>query len=179
MSKYRARGPYHFIDYASGKSAYFHHVNKIVRVIREHFHGIPRVHEIGCGEGLILQQLKNVGCIATGNDIDPEAVRMAKLLHGEPWVQLATGVAGEKVPEQTMDLVLFSDSLEHIVTWEDHLRWAKEHAHHVMIAVPSEHDRYAVQEFKLNSFDKIMEGWDAAERFTANKRHVIFYCKGH
>jgi hypothetical protein len=179
VSKYRARGPYHFVDYASGQSAYFHHVNTIVGIIRNHFIGIPRIHEIGCGEGLILQQLRNVGCIATGNDIDPEAIRIAKLLLGGPWVSLTTGVAGEGTPPGPFDLALFSDSLEHILTWEDHLRWAKNNSNHVLIAVPSEEDPHASQEFRIDSFDKIMDSWNKEQSFTANKRHVIFYCKGH
>jgi SAM-dependent methyltransferase len=184
MSKYAQRGPYHFIDYADCNSQYHAHVedlcDQILRAtgdLKGQF-GPLTVHEVGCGEGLILHKLSGwmgMRRLAefTGNDIDPLALQMAEdLLH--PAIRVAS-----TRPSRPFDVVLFCDSLEHIETWKDHIEWAQR-AQCVVIAVPSQHDRHAVNEFAADSFDQWFgPEWKLVHRRTREARHLSIWVRPH
>jgi trans-aconitate methyltransferase len=180
MSKYKERGPYHFVEYADKNSIYHSHVNNLVDEIDIHlpeFGITQRLHEVGCGEGLILWQIsKRKGdCVYTGNDADELAVEMADFLLPE-WITVYHSNNVTKTPER--DIVLFADSLEHIETWREHLLWASK-AKYVIIAVPSIRDKHAVNVFGLNSFNG--QDWNKDMKCVYSKtrhyRHVTIWVK--
>lgn len=171
MSKYLQRGCYHFQEFANSNETYAKHIEDLMRRLAM-FIGDSlsrRVHEVGCGEGLILNQIGlRLGWKCEGNDSDPLAVDMARRLcphavihlHDEVWM------CGHKP-----NVVLFCDSIEHIVKWKEHLEWAKSAAEWIVIAVPDRHDRHGERDFKINDFDDHLSGWKIVHR---EQRHARF-----
>jgi hypothetical protein len=180
MSKYKERGPYHFVEYADKNSIYHSHVNSLIDEIDTHtdFDITPNFYEVGCGEGLILWQMsrrENVEGhrIYAGNDADELAVDFANLLL-PPWITVYHSANVTKTPAR--DVVLFADSLEHIETWREHLLWASK-AKYVIIAVPSIRDKHAINVFGLNSFkgQPWTENMKCVYSKTRHYRHVTIW----
>ena len=78
--------------------------------------GLPRsarVHEFGCGAGITVKQLRDLGFEATGSDWSPSAVRFAKELGNDHVfvenMNTPDALAGEKV-----DILLALHIIEHI-----------------------------------------------------------------
>lgn len=184
MSKYRDRGPYHFIEFCDKKSDYHKHMDGLLSRIFEHMdRGKMSVIDIGCGEGLLINLLLTSGdndVAVFGVDADKDAIGMAETLM--PSVVFIHASKIEDWPEQfrekTYTIAVFSDSLEHIETWREHLEWAKQHAQKIIIAVPDRHDRHGLRDFKIDSFDEIFkDGWSQWLRYTENCRHVVSFEK--
>jgi 2-polyprenyl-3-methyl-5-hydroxy-6-metoxy-1,4-benzoquinol methylase len=184
MSKYKERGPYHFVEYADKNSPYHAHVEDLVDAIQRVVHpyvDLKNIHEVGCGEGLILYRLwlKLGGLYEfTGNDADDHAVAFAKELL-PPWIKI---VLDDDITTRSKvfnkQVVIFSDSLEHIHSWIHHLDWAKRSARVIVIAVPSAIDKHAVNKFTANSFDLVfVNGWKNEYRKTRDYRHVTIWVK--
>jgi 2-polyprenyl-3-methyl-5-hydroxy-6-metoxy-1,4-benzoquinol methylase len=175
MSKYLQRGPYHFVEFADTKTTYHLHVMALLASLRRYFPLQHTVHEVGCGEGLILSQIRQrMGWRVSGNDGDLEAVRLARLL--VPGIEITlTDDAPAQFPA-VQGLVLFADSLEHIEDWERHIKWAKQ-ADSVAIAVPSTHDRHGIRDFNPHDFDTIMDGFECLEKSTRHNRHFSLWRK--
>jgi hypothetical protein len=169
MSKYKERGPYHYVEFCDESSQYHKHVIDFVKNVDECYDLLESsVHEVGAGEGLILNQLSCLAHQVTGNDSDPEAVRMAHLLGNQ--VALMSDVTNLQPP----DVVLFSDSLEHIENWREHLEWAMG-AESVVIAVPDRHDAHGLRDFKIDSFDEMFKNWTCEHRATRHARHLLIF----
>lgn len=159
MSKYLARGPYHYIDFANKSSVYHEHVTELLKEIESlHLDAKSSIFEVGCGEGLILQMIQwRFDYTASGCDADPRAVEMGRLISKGVYISL-----GDNCPMNGIfhyDAILFADSLEHIENWREHLAWAQECSPCVIIAVPDKHDPHGLRDFKLDSFDEIFSGW--------------------
>ena len=181
MSKYKERGPYHFVEYADPNSPYHAHVEdlgeQILRATGDLVGtwGPLTLHEVGCGEGLILHKLSGWFqrmVELTGNDIDPLAVRMAaELLH--PSIRV-----WDKRPDKACDVVLFADSLEHIENWREHVEWAQR-AQCVVIAVPSIPDRHAINHnLRADTFDVQFDAtWKLVHRKTREFRHLSIWVR--
>jgi len=181
MSKYVQRGCYHFVEFATKGSIYNAHVQDLVTQIRVATFQLPRplnVHEVGCGEGLILNQLwfhlPGLGTVS-GNDADLEAVHMGKLLAPGCLITHEHDIP-ERGVEPRPDVVLFCDSLEHIAEWQKHLRWAQQ-AQCVVTAVPSEFDRHAINQFGQGAFHSLFDGWKIAHEATRHARHLTIYTR--
>lgn len=174
MSKYRDRGPYHFFDFVKAGTEYHGHVSDMVNAIGTYAGKCETLHEVGCGEGLILSQIRERTSLkVSGNDADRIAVDMGKMLL--PKIPI---ILTDRMFERTntFDVVLFSDSLEHIETLDQHIEWAKA-SKIVVIAIPSIHDRHAIRQLSSNSFDSMFRGWNCLERSTRCARHVIVWGK--
>jgi hypothetical protein len=182
MSKYK-RGPYHYVEFCDESSEYHKHVADLIDSINTHIEekrtteDAVSLHEVGCGEGLILQQiLIHFGWLVTGNDSDDEAARMAQLL-----IYNAYTTDDVRTIEPFYNLgpqvVLFSDSLEHIENWRDQLNWAKAKAEFVVIAVPDRHDAHGLRDFKIDSFDEIFKDWTCVHSATRHARHLLIFKK--
>src|SRR5690242_21841497 len=118
MSKYKERGPYHFVEFADKNSPYHAHVSGLIDALAKVIMvGEPNsIHEVGCGEGLILFKLWCAvanGQRFSGNDADSHACEIAKqLLPTFMPVYLDHDITRAK--EMESQVVIFSDSLEHI-----------------------------------------------------------------
>jgi hypothetical protein len=185
MSKYKERGPYHFVEYADKNTPYHAHVNDLVDAINKVllFNGVrvgDHVHEVGCGEGLILYRLwlkLSVTYCFSGNEADEQACEYSIHLL-PPWIQVVLEHDITKAAKYQADVVIFSDSLEHISNWMDHLEWAKQRAKVIVIAVPSARDKHAINIFNPMDFDPLfVNGWKNEYRKTRDYRHVTIWVK--
>lgn len=175
MSKYKL--PYHFVEYADEHSIYHQHVDDLLMQLQLAIGANPtfKIHEVGCGEGLILNQIGlRLGWRCTGNDADPLAVNMARSLCPHAMVDQLSNApfcyAGAK-----LHVVLFADSLEHIENWTKHLEWAKACAEHVVIAVPDRHDAHGLRDFSPNSFDNYFSDWKCLHSEIRHARHLLIF----
>ncbi len=189
-SKYLSRGPYHFVEYADPSTTYHKHVHDLIsrvgavsKIVRVPVGDYLSVHEVGCGEGLILHllsgrlplMLRDVRSSLSGNDADPDAVLMASMLvHAQ--VTLEKNIAKQH-PNLAFSIVMFCDSLEHIESWREHVEWAARNANCVVIAVPSIKDRHAVNEFDAIAFDGLFNGWKVHHRATRHARHLTIWLR--
>src|SRR5678810_807036 len=165
--------PYHFVEYCDENSIYHKHVADLVSVISGMLEPGSSVHEVGCGEGLILHLLSADALFVSGNDADSEAVRMARCLHLP--VELDSDIT--KRIALCADAVIFSDSLEHIHSWKEHLEWAKSKSDMVVIAIPDRHDRHGLRDFNIDSFDAIFKDWKCVHRATRHARHLLIFTR--
>lgn len=175
QSKYLKRGPYHFVEFSNPNEPYAKHVDDVLYWL-EQLIGADngtKVHEVGCGDGLILNQIdQRLGWQCTGNDSDELAVSMARRLN--PSAGIAHSGSAFLL-DHKVDVVLFCDCLEHIKAWKEHLEWAKETARWIVIAVPDRHDRHGVQDFDPTSFDKTLSDWAVMHRATRHARHFTVW----
>lgn len=175
MSKYKERGPYHFVEFCNEKSDYHQHMARLASNTAEHMGSGKPCIDIGCGEGLLLNQLAGSihDVFLVGIDADVEAIRMARLLSPSVRFELAKDLSEwpRNVLDEQYSVAVFADSLEHIQNWKEHLEWAKTHAESIVIAVPDRHDPHGLRDFKEDSFKDIFSGWRQWLAFTANCRH--------
>ena len=79
--------------------------------------GPPRVLDVGCGTGFLLEQLANRGYTGVGVDLSPESVAIAQQRLEELGVQdrlRATVGSAYEPPEGTFELITLTDVLEHL-----------------------------------------------------------------
>jgi SAM-dependent methyltransferase len=97
---------------------YWWHVNKrelVFSTLRHHGGALPpnpRVLEIGCGTGAMVQQWAAVG-LAFGIDIAPEAAECCQY-RGVARVCIADATRALPFPDESFDLVCMLDVLEHL-----------------------------------------------------------------
>lgn len=144
MSKYRDRGAYHYAAFNKQRDPYRLHVIDLVEALQSVLSPGSVILEVGCGEGLIMNKLKESGCYPVGCDTDPYAVDLGKW-HGN-LIRLGTvhDFAGSH-----FNAVLFLDSLEHITDWKDALKVGAgmlERKEILAVALPDREDKHAVND---------------------------------
>jgi trans-aconitate methyltransferase len=173
MSKYRDRGAYHFAEFANPGTAYAMHIDDLIRRLGEHIgEGIKTTaFEVGCGEGLILNQLTlRLGWRVAGSDVDPYAVDMARRLCPHAVVHLI-----DVPPPDLVDVALFCDSLEHVEDPLKMIAWGKK-AKWIVVAIPSVKDRHATHEITNDALEPYLSEWGApVHRATRHARHLTIW----
>jgi 2-polyprenyl-3-methyl-5-hydroxy-6-metoxy-1,4-benzoquinol methylase len=76
----------------------------------------PRVLDVGCGDGLLVQQMTHQGAVAVGIDIDPSSVERAEArLRGRPNAAIEqVGFAKFDPGPARFDLITFVASIHHM-----------------------------------------------------------------
>jgi SAM-dependent methyltransferase len=77
--------------------------------------------EIGCGKGMLLNILQELGYTVTGIDLDSDAIRQCREAYPKLTVQVASGDS-IPFPAESFDVVLSFDVFEHIPDSDRHLR---------------------------------------------------------
>ena len=80
--------------------------------------------EIGCGKGMLLNNLQESGYTVTGIDMDADAISQCRAAHPKIAAQVASGDA-IPFPAESFDAVLSFDVFEHIRDSDRHLREVK------------------------------------------------------
>jgi hypothetical protein len=184
MSKYLQRGCYHFQEFANPNTTYAKHVDDLLDQLQKHI-GMDVIErrpedrtyaiDVGCGDGLILNQIKlRLGWRCEGHDIDPIAVSMARRLNPLDLIHETDSMIGYS---PGCDVILFCDSLEHIKNWKGHLEWSKPLTNYIVIAVPDRHDPHGEQDFKPDFADEILSGWKILHRATRHARHLTIWAR--
>ncbi|MDQ7818496.1 MAG: class I SAM-dependent methyltransferase [Melioribacteraceae bacterium] len=79
------------------------------------FHKL-KVLEIGCAEGGLLEVLRNLGMDATGIELSPERIEIAKAIN--PQLKIIAGdITDEKLPDligEKFDLIIMREVIEHV-----------------------------------------------------------------
>lgn len=167
ISKYAKRGAYHVDEYHTPGTVYRHHVDDLAFRIRSIIPHHSWIHEVGCGEGVVLEKLKSLYRVS-GNDCDKEAVRLGNLIYPDIKIELCDDIT---TVENTFDAVMFADSLEHIDSYEDHIFWAQQ-SKFVVVAIPDRHDPHAVRDIKPNDIEELFS--DQQLRFKS-RRHARYF----
>jgi SAM-dependent methyltransferase len=76
------------------------------------------VLEIGCGAGGVLQFFKEMGCRVRGLDLGEEYVTFGRVRHN---LDLTVGTIADYPLDESPDVVIYSQVLEHILTPHDEL----------------------------------------------------------
>jgi SAM-dependent methyltransferase len=72
----------------------------------------PRLLDVGCGSGLLLDSIRRRGFTVTGVDISPGAARAARIEHG---ITVKTGtLGGASFDAESFDIVTMFHTLEHV-----------------------------------------------------------------
>ena len=176
MSKYQQRGAYHYEEFGK-PTTYRLHVLDLVDRIMDHVPKellLPKVAEIGCGEGLILSQLSRQGFLCEGCDVDLMAVELGKK-HGNR-VQLGTI---DVFKGREFHVVLLCDVLEHVENPALVMADARALAPFglVVIAVPDRKDRHAIHEVDPRAVKSYMEpnGFECVHQSQRHARHLMIF----
>ena len=113
-------------------------LDQVVELVRAS--GARSVLDVGCGEGYVLHRLAeaNLGLTLRGLDMSEEAVAEATSLLGER-ARVVVGDAREPPFDDTFDLVLMTEVLEHIPDPEQMLPVLEALTHrHLVLSVPWE-----------------------------------------
>lgn len=170
MSKYKARGAYHYREFELW-TTYREHVVDLVEKIEKHLPKellLPTIADVGCGEGLIMSRLR--GCKVVGCEIDPWAVKLGLAKKNNIRKGSIEVFAGLK-----FDAVLICDVLEHCKDPIAMLAAARELAPMVVLAVPDRPDRHAVRQVSPLDLDTYMPGWKRVHFSTRHARHLAIY----
>jgi 2-polyprenyl-3-methyl-5-hydroxy-6-metoxy-1,4-benzoquinol methylase len=175
MSKYQQRGAYHFAEFSDARTDYAKHVDDLLVRLAEFIgDGYGKsVFEVGCGEGLILNQIAlRLGWKCMGSEIDVAAINMARRMCPHAVIEYSTFPSSVIV-----DVALFADSLEHVKDPLGMIEWAKR-AKWIVTAIPSQHDRHAETQLAgaPDVFDKTLSEWGTMEhRATRHARHLTLW----
>lgn len=177
MSKYRARGAYHYEEFEQD-TPYRRHVLDLVEQVVAHTNKqllMPKVIEIGAGEGLILSKIADQGFQCEGCDVDVTAVGLAKIYKNK--VQL--GDVTVFAQHSDIDVVLLCDVLEHVENPIREMAEARRLAPNgiVVIAIPDREDRHARHEVKPDQVSSYMEpnGWECIHKSQRHARHLMIW----
>jgi 2-polyprenyl-3-methyl-5-hydroxy-6-metoxy-1,4-benzoquinol methylase len=177
MSKYKQRGAYHYTEF-NANTPYRHHVEDLViqvtgRVSKQLL--LPKVIEIGAGEGLILSRFEiHAGYSCKGCDLDMAAVELAHAKKNNVKLGSVEIFAGEKA-----DVVLLCDVLEHVPHPVAMMASACKLAPMVVIAIPDRPDAHAIHEPQPGPFIEAMKrnGFDCVYRAQRHARHLMIFEK--
>lgn len=172
MSKYLQRGAYHYDLFATPGDPYREHVLDLVQQIGKVAPKNASILEVGAGEGLILSRLEELGYDVAGCDTDREACRLANMKGNEVWL----GTLHRFADRAEFDVVLFSDSLEHIEDPDEAIAIAQQMAPVLVIAIPDRNDRHAVRQMVPSDVIKwIGDGWELVHSDTRCARHLMVF----
>ena len=110
---------------------------QVVAMLRDHPIELRRVGEVGCGAGDILRQLHDrldTGIEYVGLDISPQAIELAQP-RATPRLSFREGDIRDE-PDDSFDLVLVMDVIEHVQDYFDLLETAKRKTRHTMLHIP-------------------------------------------
>lgn len=177
MSKYQQRGAYHYAEFKTPGTPYRAHVLDVVRHIEKHVPYPGNIVDIGCGEGLVLRKLTEMGHRAVGCEVDQHAVKLAH----EKGNDVREGMV-DVFDGQTFDAALMLDVLEHVK--DEDLEWTllsiQDLAPLVFMAVPDRTDPHGFRTFTLEEikhvFDPVEEDdfeWECLHAETRHARHFV------
>jgi len=152
MSKYQKLGAYHYLHYKTKGSPYQKHVDDVVAHVCSLVPKGCQVADLGCGEGLVVDVLRQNGVAAYGFDIDEHAIALGRELDNAVLRLDITQLSGYLV-----DVVLLLDVLEHVHAWEkvidnlcdDHdlgFGVVKSDVKWIFLALPDRPDPFAVDD---------------------------------
>jgi ubiquinone/menaquinone biosynthesis C-methylase UbiE len=70
--------------------------------------------DVGCGNGVFLHRMHNLGWSATGIDFDAKAIENAKKMYGDGLTFMNTDLTGARFPDNSFDAVTMSHVIEHV-----------------------------------------------------------------
>jgi ubiquinone/menaquinone biosynthesis C-methylase UbiE len=73
-----------------------------------------RLLDVGCGTGIFLKRMHDLGWSATGIDFDGKAIENAKKVYGDGLTFLNTDLTGAKFPDSSFDAITMSHVIEHV-----------------------------------------------------------------
>lgn len=172
MSKYRQRGAYHYEEFAK-QTPYRYHVVDLVARMKEALPKGGRLLDVGCGEGLIMSQLRAIGFTVVGCEIDPIAVKLG-LERGN---DIRPGEI-DQFDGDSFDAVLLCDVLEHVKDPITVMATARRLAPIVVIAVPDRHDRHAIHEVtpeSVHDYFPLTSCWNLVHQDRRHARHLMIF----
>ena len=110
---------------------------QVVAMLRDHPIGLNRVAEVGCGAGVILRQLHDrleTGIEYVGLDVSPQAIDLAQPRATSRLSFRLADIRDE--PDDSFDLVLVMDVIEHVQDYFDLLETVKRKTRHTMLHIP-------------------------------------------
>ena len=171
MSKYRERGAYHRVLFATPNDPYRLHMLDVLEKANRLLPRGSRALDFGCGEGLLIEKLRDIGITAIGWDADREAVRLGRRLGNEVWHGRIRSVVVD-----AFNAVFVLDVLEHVA--EDEFQETVDTllaiSPLVFAAVPDRHDRHGVRDFTMESLKALFgDGWECLHSETRHARHLV------
>lgn len=171
MSKYLQLGAYHYELFAKKGDPYREHVLDLIEKIEEHVTTGGDIYEIGCGEGLIIDQLKQRGFNTEGCDVDQAAVVLGVMKgnlirKGECFLE-----------DREWDAVLLCDVLEHMEDPSAVMAHARSIAPVVIIAVPDRPDRHACHQINPDAVRTYMvqNGFECIHQSRRHARYLWIF----
>jgi len=126
-----------------------------------------RILDVGCGSGAFARRLISNGNMVTGVEISEE-----NYLHAKKDIKVYTGDFVETDINETFDIVLFGDVLEHMHNPEQALQKARRLAPRIILCVPN-FNFWGVKLLRLFGIKKMKSGiLDASHVYYFNKRII-------
>lgn len=178
MSKYRQRGAYHYTEF-NANTPYRHHVEDLVIQVSARLKKpMPKIIEIGAGEGLILSRFQiHAGFMCKGCDTDPVAVDLARYKKNDVKLGSIELFEGEQA-----DAVLLCDVLEHVQEPLEIMEKAVKIAPMVVIACPDREDPHAVNDGGSDPgwITRRMQalGFEVVHKSQRHARHLMIFERG-
>ena len=72
-----------------------------------------RLLDVGCGAGIFLHRMHNLGWSVTGVDFDAKAIENAKVMYGTDLTVMHTDLPSARFPDESFDAVTMSHVIEH------------------------------------------------------------------
>lgn len=94
-------------EYNKGKQIYSYLSNVLPKTPNELF-----IFEVGCGAGGVLQYFREQGCCVQGIDLGKEYIDFGKTRYG---LNLSVGAIRDVPFDKSLDVIIYSDVLEHIL----------------------------------------------------------------
>ncbi len=115
---YKEEIPDHIRDYLA---------QKWWELVERYFHGLPRVIDIGCGDGTNMMFLRGKGISAVGIELSGNMVRRGKERYPELQGSIFEGSAlNVRFPDQAFDVALLTGVLHHIYSRDEQMKAVRE-----------------------------------------------------
>jgi SAM-dependent methyltransferase len=131
------------------------------------------VLELGCASGYFSKLLLQQGCHIVGVEIDPAAAQLARQYCSDVVIGDLNTLERIDYPENSFDVVLLADVLEHLVDPVTALgRWARyaKDEGQVMVSVPNVANWWTRRELLCGR-------WDYADSGILDRTHLHFYTR--
>ena len=178
-SKYEVRGAYHYAEFKKD-TPYRHHVLDLVREVTKiqplPTLPVPKLLDIGCGEGLVMSEFAKHGFQCTGLEIDKTAIKL-----GRAKGNVILDRAGEDMifaeKFEVFDVVLLCDVLEHTVDPIRVMNIAKQLGNIVVVATPDREDKHAEHEVRPDAVMTYFMGWELLHCRQRHARWLMIFKK--